>query len=200
MGYLFYGGISFGLTEYLKRRFVELAGPDLAALYPIPILLGARYDTTGGVSAGVLGAAWPCENGWFRNSERGRAKAPEASRRACFNPVAVAKPKPPPLPLSSCCCSAVSACFAATAVTPFETLRIKTVTVPNFPKTLAGAMSEMVSTGRAGDLVAGKRRERGRGLCRQGVIPPLSNRSVGVLLNGAHGISKHGLFDNMTLA
>ncbi|CAM9507937.1 unnamed protein product [Ectocarpus fasciculatus] len=92
VGYIFYGGFSFGLTEFLKRRFVELAGPDLAALYPIPILLGA---------------------------------------------------------------SAVSACFAATAVTPFETLRIKTVTVPNFPKTLAGAMSEMVSTGRAGDLVAG---------------------------------------------
>eukprot|EP00752_Nemacystus_decipiens_P011093 g9855.t1 len=92
VGYLFYGGVSFGLTEYLKRRFVELAGPDLAALYPIPILLGA---------------------------------------------------------------SAISACFAATAVTPFETLRIKTVTVPNFPKTLAGAMSEMVSTGRVGDLVAG---------------------------------------------
>ncbi|CAM9823111.1 unnamed protein product [Ectocarpus sp. 12 AP-2014] len=92
VGYVFYGGFSFGLTEFLKRRFVELAGPDLAALYPIPILLGA---------------------------------------------------------------SAVSACFAATAVTPFETLRIKTVTVPNFPKTLAGAMSEMVSTGRAGDLVAG---------------------------------------------
>lgn len=43
VGFLFYGGISFGLTEFLKRRFVELAGPDLAALYPIPILLGARY-------------------------------------------------------------------------------------------------------------------------------------------------------------
>lgn len=42
VGYLLYGGISFGLTEFLKRRFVELAGPDLAALYPIPILLGAR--------------------------------------------------------------------------------------------------------------------------------------------------------------
>lgn len=42
LGYLLYGGISFGLTEFLKRRFVELAGPDLAALYPIPILLGAR--------------------------------------------------------------------------------------------------------------------------------------------------------------
>lgn len=44
-GYLFYGGLSFGLTEFLKRRFVEIAGPDLAALYPIPILLGARYAT-----------------------------------------------------------------------------------------------------------------------------------------------------------
>ncbi|CAM9165431.1 unnamed protein product, partial [Scytosiphon promiscuus] len=41
VGYLLYGGISFGLTEFLKRRFVELAGPDLSALYPIPILLGA---------------------------------------------------------------------------------------------------------------------------------------------------------------
>lgn len=56
-----------------------------------------------------------------------------------------------------CVCSAVSACFAATAVTPFETLRIKTVTVPNFPKTLAGAFSEVVTSGRAGDLFAGKR-------------------------------------------
>eukprot|EP00904_Undaria_pinnatifida_P009784 jgi/Undpi1/5936/HiC_scaffold_2.g01210.m1 len=92
VGYLLYGGISFGLTEFLKRRFVELAGPDLAALYPIPILLGA---------------------------------------------------------------SAISAFFAATAVTPFETLRIKTVTVPNFPRTLVGAFSEVVSTGRAKDLVAG---------------------------------------------
>lgn len=42
VGYFLYGGLSFGLTEFLKRRFVELAGPDLAALYPIPILLGAR--------------------------------------------------------------------------------------------------------------------------------------------------------------
>lgn len=47
MGYLLYGGISFGLTEFLKRRFVELAGPDLAALYPIPILLGARCEAQG---------------------------------------------------------------------------------------------------------------------------------------------------------
>lgn len=43
MGYFLYGGLSFGMTEFLKRRFVELAGPGLAALYPIPILLGARY-------------------------------------------------------------------------------------------------------------------------------------------------------------
>lgn len=42
VGYLLYGGLSFGFTEFLKRRFVELAGPGLAALYPIPILLGAR--------------------------------------------------------------------------------------------------------------------------------------------------------------
>ncbi|CAM9974554.1 unnamed protein product, partial [Laminaria digitata] len=47
VGYLLYGGISFGLTEFLKRRFVELAGPDLAALYPIPILLGARCESAG---------------------------------------------------------------------------------------------------------------------------------------------------------
>lgn len=59
----------------------------------------------------------------------------------------------PPKTLSSF--SAVSACFAATAVTPFETLRIKTVTVPNFPKTLAGAFSEVLSSGNAGDLFAG---------------------------------------------
>lgn len=44
VGYLLYGGVSFGLTEFLKRRFVELAGPDLSALYPIPILLGARCE------------------------------------------------------------------------------------------------------------------------------------------------------------
>lgn len=49
MGYVFYGGFSFGLTEFLKRRFVELAGPDLAALYPIPILLGARCVCRAGV-------------------------------------------------------------------------------------------------------------------------------------------------------
>lgn len=49
-----YGGISFGLTEFLKRRFVELAGPDLAALYPIPILLGARYEMKGGARADVV--------------------------------------------------------------------------------------------------------------------------------------------------
>lgn len=74
--------------------------------------------------------------------------------------------------LAFCSCSGVSACFAATAVTPFETLRIKTVTVPNFPKTLAGAMSEMVSTGRAGDLIAGERRRHGRAP-QGGMIKPL---------------------------
>ncbi|CAM9436051.1 unnamed protein product [Ascophyllum nodosum] len=92
LGYLAYGGVSFGLTEFLKRRFVELAGPNLAALYPIPILLGA---------------------------------------------------------------SAISAGFSAAVVAPFETIRIKTVTVPNFPKTLVGAFSELVSSGRAGELIAG---------------------------------------------
>lgn len=56
VGYLLYGGLSFGLTEFLKRRFVELAGPDLAALYPIPILLGARYDANGWVRAGGCSA------------------------------------------------------------------------------------------------------------------------------------------------
>lgn len=49
----------------------------------------------------------------------------------------------------------MSACFAAAAVTPFETLRIKTVTVPDFPKTLTGAFAEIVSTGRAADLISG---------------------------------------------
>jgi solute carrier family 25 (mitochondrial phosphate transporter), member 3 len=41
-GYFVYGGISFGLTEYFKRKFVEVSGPTVAALYPVPILLFAR--------------------------------------------------------------------------------------------------------------------------------------------------------------
>lgn len=40
--YLLYGGVSFGFTQGFKKKFVEHAGAGLAALYPIPILLGAR--------------------------------------------------------------------------------------------------------------------------------------------------------------
>lgn len=72
-----------------------------------------------------------------------------------------ARPVPRCLPLPVVP-SAVSACFAATAVTPFEALRIKTVTVPGFPKTLAGAVSETISTGRLGDLLSGEQDETKR--------------------------------------
>ncbi|CAM9122561.1 unnamed protein product [Phaeothamnion confervicola] len=92
VGYLFYGGVSFGLTEFFKRKFVEVAGADVAALYPVPILLFA---------------------------------------------------------------SACAAVFAATAVSPFETLRIRTVTVPNFPRSLGGALLETVARGKTWELFAG---------------------------------------------
>lgn len=190
VGYMFYGGFSFGLTEFLKRRFVELAGPDLAALYPIPILLGARCACRAGAKCRVevcRGVGGSGEGGSAGVAASIPADVPErmlglvpawnhscwllsvcsrvllVSRACCVDaPASVVA-----VAVAACCCcccwccrSAVSACFAATAVTPFETLRIKTVTVPNFPKTLVGAMSEMVTTGRAGDLVAGASDEK----------------------------------------
>lgn len=92
IGYFVYGGVSFGLTEYFKRKFVEVCGPTVAALYPVPILLFA---------------------------------------------------------------SASAAVFAATAVTPFETLRIKAVTSPGFPKTLVGGLQEVARRGQTKDLFNG---------------------------------------------
>ncbi|CAM9800459.1 unnamed protein product, partial [Chrysoparadoxa australica] len=88
-GYTVYGGLSFGLTEYFKRRFVELVGPQLSALYPVPLLL---------------------------------------------------------------CASAGAATFAATAVTPFESIRIKAVTNPSFPKSLVGGLQETVRRGQLVEL------------------------------------------------
>ena len=75
MGYLFYGGVSFGLTEFLKRRFVELAGPDLSALYPIPILLGARYAMSGGGGATCV----PAPLGHLKRQQKKSAQAQAAA-------------------------------------------------------------------------------------------------------------------------
>ena len=40
-GHLFYGAFSFGGTELFERLAREALGPSVAALYPVPILLGA---------------------------------------------------------------------------------------------------------------------------------------------------------------
>jgi Mitochondrial carrier protein len=45
--------------------------------------------------------------------------------------------------------------FAATAVTPFESLRIKTVTSKGFPKTLVGGVQEVVRRGQVRELFDG---------------------------------------------
>ena len=44
LGYLVYGAVSFGLTEYFKRLFLELAGPEYATFYPFAILLLASMS------------------------------------------------------------------------------------------------------------------------------------------------------------
>ncbi|KAG5185410.1 hypothetical protein JKP88DRAFT_194574 [Tribonema minus] len=91
-GYFVYGGVSFGLTEFFKRKFVEICGPEFATLYPVPLLLFA---------------------------------------------------------------SAMAATFAATAVTPFESLRIKAVTSPGFPRTLIGGLQEVARRGQTRELFDG---------------------------------------------
>ncbi|KAM3576159.1 hypothetical protein VYU27_001867 [Nannochloropsis oceanica] len=44
LGYLVYGAVSFGLTEYFKRIFLDLAGPEYATFYPFAILLLASMS------------------------------------------------------------------------------------------------------------------------------------------------------------
>lgn len=44
LGYLVYGAVSFGLTEYFKRVFLDLAGPEYATFYPFAILLLASMS------------------------------------------------------------------------------------------------------------------------------------------------------------
>lgn len=44
LGYLVYGAVTFGLTEYLKRVFLDLAGPENATFYPFAILLLASMS------------------------------------------------------------------------------------------------------------------------------------------------------------
>ena len=44
IGYLVYGAVSFGLTEYFKRLFLEAAGPEYATFYPFAILLFASMS------------------------------------------------------------------------------------------------------------------------------------------------------------
>jgi hypothetical protein len=44
MGYFVYGAVSFGLTEYFKRVFLEVAGPEYATFYPFAILLLASMS------------------------------------------------------------------------------------------------------------------------------------------------------------
>ncbi len=44
VGYLVYGAVSFGLTEYFKRLFLEVAGPQYATFYPFAILLLASMS------------------------------------------------------------------------------------------------------------------------------------------------------------
>jgi solute carrier family 25 phosphate transporter 3 len=41
VGYAVYGGVSFGVTELAKRKLGQLLGPEIAALYPVQLLLGA---------------------------------------------------------------------------------------------------------------------------------------------------------------
>ena len=84
LGYLVYGAVSFGLTEYFKRVFLDLAGPEYATFYPFAILLLAS------MSAAFFGAVavTPFEALRIRSvtsSENGAGEeedaAEEASRR-----------------------------------------------------------------------------------------------------------------------
>lgn len=80
VGYVVYGGVSFGLTEFFKRLFLELVGPEYATLYPFAVLL-------------------------------------LASMSAAF--------------------------FGAVAVTPFEALRIRSVTVEGFKDDLIESFKQV---------------------------------------------------------
>jgi len=80
VGYVVYGGVSFGLTEYFKRLFLNVVGPEYATLYPFAVLL-------------------------------------LASMSAAF--------------------------FGAVAVTPFEALRIRSVTVEGFKDDLIESLKEV---------------------------------------------------------
>jgi solute carrier family 25 (mitochondrial phosphate transporter), member 3 len=92
IGYLVYGGVSFGLTELFKRLFLEVAGPEFATFYPFAILL-------------------------------------LASMSAAF--------------------------FGAVAVTPFEALRIRSVTTPGFKQDLVGSFVQVAQEGSLTELFAG---------------------------------------------
>lgn len=50
VGYVVYGCVSFGLTEYFKRAFLQVAGPELATYFPFAILLLAS------MAAAIFGA------------------------------------------------------------------------------------------------------------------------------------------------
>ena len=92
VGYIVYGGVSFGLTEYFKRLFLNVVGPEYATLYPFAVLL-------------------------------------LASMSAAF--------------------------FGAVAVTPFEALRIRSVTVDGFKDDLIESFKQVAKEQGVFQLFAG---------------------------------------------